>query len=155
MAFPFKTCRSSSSKSLQEAPLLVRASLVGASTAMMTPLFPVIGLNYLVFRHLPSIPGRSKFELESFPRISRFWGLAAIKFILTKTALAGSTNFESAITFVWNGLEIFSLWSGILALSHFSLSNNVAGSVAVCSFSDKDPEILQQEASDEGVLAFQ
>lgn len=35
----------------QEAPLLVRASLVGASTAMMTPLFPVIGLNYLVFRH--------------------------------------------------------------------------------------------------------
>ena len=120
MAFPFKTCRSSSSKSLQEAPLLVRASLVGASTAMMTPLFPVIGLNYLVFRHLPSIPGRSKFELESFPRISRFWGLAAIKFILTKTALAGSTNFESAMTFVWNGLEIFSLWSGILALSHFS-----------------------------------
>eukprot|EP00435_Cladocopium_sp_Y103_P024402 s2417_g6.t1 len=38
----------------QEAPLLVRASLVGASTAMMTPLFPVIGLNYLVFRHVPA-----------------------------------------------------------------------------------------------------
>ena len=30
----------------------MRASLVGASTAMMTPLFPVIGLNYLVFRNL-------------------------------------------------------------------------------------------------------
>eukprot|EP00928_Gymnodinium_smaydae_P080647 TRINITY_DN64303_c0_g1_i1.p1 TRINITY_DN64303_c0_g1~~TRINITY_DN64303_c0_g1_i1.p1 ORF type:complete len:679 (+),score=130.51 TRINITY_DN64303_c0_g1_i1:206-2038(+) len=31
-------------------PLLVRTALVGATTALMTPLFPVIGFNQLVFR---------------------------------------------------------------------------------------------------------
>lgn len=33
-------------------PLAIRTSLVGGATALVTPLFPVIGLNQLVFRHL-------------------------------------------------------------------------------------------------------
>lgn len=35
----------------EEPPLPVRALLVGSTTALMTPLFPVIGFNQLVFRY--------------------------------------------------------------------------------------------------------
>ena len=124
----------------------MRASLVGVSTAMMTPLFPVIGLNYLVFRHLPSNPSnirRTSVEVRSgsFPSQQEFE--ACSHQIHLDRKIPGriySTNFESATTLLlaWNGLEIFSLWSGILALSHFSLSRNVAGSLAVSSFSEKE-----------------
>ena len=34
-------------------PLAIRTSLVGGATALATPLFPIIGLNQLVFRYLP------------------------------------------------------------------------------------------------------
>ncbi|CAE8639406.1 unnamed protein product [Polarella glacialis] len=34
----------------EQPPVLVRAGLVGASTALMTPIFPIIGFNQLVFR---------------------------------------------------------------------------------------------------------
>lgn len=36
-------------------PLVVRAGLVGATTALMTPLFPVIGFNQLVFRFVDPV----------------------------------------------------------------------------------------------------
>jgi len=35
---------------VSQPPAIVRASLVGAATALMTPLFPVIGFNQIVFR---------------------------------------------------------------------------------------------------------
>ena len=48
-------CRLSASAGVAETrpPLAVRAGLVSASTALATPLFPIIGFNHLVFRFVP------------------------------------------------------------------------------------------------------
>ncbi|CAJ1341284.1 unnamed protein product, partial [Effrenium voratum] len=48
---PIAQAPPASTERAEEPPLLVRSSLVAASTALMTPLFPVIGFNQLVFRY--------------------------------------------------------------------------------------------------------
>ena len=48
---PHRLIHGISSAPGHQPPLAVRASLVGASTALATPLFPVIGLNQLLFRY--------------------------------------------------------------------------------------------------------
>jgi hypothetical protein len=57
---------------LHTPPLVIRAALVGATTALMTPVFPVMGFNFLAFRHLDAVTRRALTGCTSMLYLSAF-----------------------------------------------------------------------------------
>ena len=92
-------------------PLLVRGSLVGATTALMTPLFPIIGFNQLVFRFV-----------SPAGRVAIHGGTSMLYF--SAMVLAPDAFFYAPV------LLPFAIGNGVMASATYVVAEAVAGGPA-------------------------
>lgn len=92
-------------------PLLVRGSLVGATTALLTPLFPIIGFNQLVFRFV-----------SPAGRVAIHGGTSMLYF--SAMVLAPDAFFYAPV------LLPFAIGNGVVASAAYVVAEGVAGGPA-------------------------